>query len=583
MTKRILSLVLAMVMMACLATTAFAANVVNETTHVYKAYQIFSGTQDETSANLGNAKWGSGVDAVNLIKALKAANPELYGSLTELAAGYTEEESMDSVKEVSAALVADNTAGADYHKDAEEFAKIAVGYIKGDGIALGESGEVSMPAGYYLIVDVTPATDLGEDGAKNPALLQVTNKGNVYIAEKFDIPTHDKNILHTDENGETERIKVDEHAIGDVVHFELVGTTAENMADYVQYKVVFHDAMSKGLTFQPDTVVVYVDGVKLDKNQGYSVVLGENCGYTHKDGEKCTFTVKFDDVLAAPVDDDGAAIVQGGSQIVVLYDAIINEDAEIDVANPNDSALEFSNDPNWRPGGSVQVPPTGITPWKEVEVYTTKIGLFKVDGMTMKRLQGAEFTLTGESTNVVIASYSEFVAAEEGYAGTKYWLLTDGTYSTTDPNGEGIDQSKYADLTTIYKEVVHKDVKNTKGSSPVVAKAFVGSDGYVSFQGLGVGTYTIVESVTPTSYNTIDPIILTIGFNETTKSFTYSWKWEGSATPFNHTNSITVENYQGKLLPETGGVGTTMFYVGGVALLAAAAFILVSKKRAEEK
>ena len=43
--------------------------------------------------------------------------------------------------------------------------------------------------------------------------------------------------------------------------------------------------------------------------------------------------------------------------------------------------------------------------------------------------------------------------------------------------------------------------------------------------------------------------------------------------------TIEVENKTGSLLPSTGGIGTTIFYVVGGLLMAAAFVLLVSKKR----
>ena len=62
--KRVLAMVLAVMMVMSLATTAFAAETVtNNTNHDYKAYRIFAGTQAEGSSALGDVVWGSGIDA----------------------------------------------------------------------------------------------------------------------------------------------------------------------------------------------------------------------------------------------------------------------------------------------------------------------------------------------------------------------------------------------------------------------------------------------------------------------------------------------------------------------------------------
>ena len=46
---------------------------------------------------------------------------------------------------------------------------------------------------------------------------------------------------------------------------------------------------------------------------------------------------------------------------------------------------------------------------------------------------------------------------------------------------------------------------------------------------------------------------------------------------------ITVANNKGNTLPETGGIGTTIFYVLGSVLVIGAAVLLVTKKRMSTK
>ncbi len=47
-------------------------------------------------------------------------------------------------------------------------------------------------------------------------------------------------------------------------------------------------------------------------------------------------------------------------------------------------------------------------------------------------------------------------------------------------------------------------------------------------------------------------------------------------------NSVQIQNKKGSTLPSTGGIGTTMFYVGGGVLVAGAGVLLITKKRAKK-
>ena len=93
--------------------------------------------------------------------------------------------------------------------------------------------------------------------------------------------------------------------------------------------------------------------------------------------------------------------------------------------------------------------------------------------------------------------------------------------------------------------------------------------------GLDADLYKLHETEAPAGYNklasdlTVD-IVKT--YNEQTKVVSYEINNADPAT-------IEVENKTGAILPETGGIGTTIFYVVGGVLMAAALIVLVSKKR----
>ena len=84
--------------------------------------------------------------------------------------------------------------------------------------------------------------------------------------------------------------------------------------------------------------------------------------------------------------------------------------------------------------------------------------------------------------------------------------------------------------------------------------------GNAVIKGLKAGQYSLVEEVAPNGYNKLTaPKTVTIGVNES--------------------GIADVYNFTGAQLPSTGGIGTTIFYVGGGILIAAAGILLVTKKR----
>jgi len=114
-----------------------------------------------------------------------------------------------------------------------------------------------------------------------------------------------------------------------------------------------------------------------------------------------------------------------------------------------------------------------------------------------------------------------------------------------------------------------------------------------TFKGLDDGNYRLTETETPAGYNSIDPIEFTV-----TADHDILWETQGRTdvlntltgnvetgkiefTPVVNEGSLSsdVVNKAGTVLPETGGMGTTLFYAIGGLLVAAAVILLVTKKR----
>lgn len=103
--------------------------------------------------------------------------------------------------------------------------------------------------------------------------------------------------------------------------------------------------------------------------------------------------------------------------------------------------------------------------------------------------------------------------------------------------------------------------------------------GAAEFAGLKAKAYQLVEIAAPEGYNKIDdPIDITLS------GLTAEEVEQIAVNPdLVNTRLVltqTVENFSGNLLPETGGIGTTIFYVVGGVLVIGAAALLIARKRA---
>lgn len=215
------------------AMPVMAETVDNATDHAYKAYQVFSGTQADDDAALGEVAWGSAIN-VESIKTL-LADSETFKSAN------------GDAGKVAEILAATSGNGA-----ANEFAKIAEQSLKSNATSVeiaANATSVELSSGYYLLVDQTTSSNV-ENGYKNLSLLQVTKSGNITIQKKNDIPTVDKKVQdETTEDGNdvtdtgSEYYYNADHAIGEEFKFQLTGTVPANTMNlYDSYYFQFNDA-----------------------------------------------------------------------------------------------------------------------------------------------------------------------------------------------------------------------------------------------------------------------------------------------------------------------------------------------------
>lgn len=108
--------------------------------------------------------------------------------------------------------------------------------------------------------------------------------------------------------------------------------------------------------------------------------------------------------------------------------------------------------------------------------------------------------------------------------------------------------------------------------------------------GLEAGVYTLKETTVPTGYNKAKDITFEIKCDvpEVVDAATNlaDWTVTGDGVTETIVDAVEmdifegeIENKTGTLLPETGGIGTTIFYIVGITLMLGAAIVLISKKR----
>ena len=389
-TKKLASLLLALVMVFALAATAFAAgnttiSAPEESTRTYDVYQIFTGDLHE--GVLSNIKWGKN------------------GTGTEGTA--VDQTTLDALAAVNG------------KSDTEKLTEIQK-YVKLDSEKFGtvsNGNPLTVPTGYYLIKDNGPVND-GE--AYSLYVVQVV--GPTTISPKVGTTTSDKKVDDKNDSNTTEDATTwqdsADYDIGDAVPFKLSATIAQDYANYTHgYKLTFHDEEAAGLSFSKDSVKVYVDKTLI--TTGYEVVTD---GLT--DG--CTFEVRFANLK----DIDS---VHAGSVISVEYTSMLNNQAVIgSTGNKNTSHVTYTNNPNDEQAGE-----NGETPDDAVIVFTYKTIVNKVT-----KNPAYDASKDTEKTGTDSDGNEEFIPLK-GAGFTLYKKNASGTYEAVGSELKGADMTTF--------------------------------------------------------------------------------------------------------------------------------------------
>lgn len=475
--RKLASLLLALVMVFALATTAFAAgtNTITVKNAVsgqkYELYKIL-----DLSVNENKTAYSY---TVNSTWADFFKSPDGKG-LTYV--------SIDTLGYVTWKEGADVAAFA---KDAEAFAKDLT-VLK--TITADKDGDITfsdLEAGYYLVTSTlgTKATVGTTPSTPNPV-----------IQEKNEVPT---NVKTVEDDSTGKYSPTNDAEIGQTVNFKSTITAQPGAENYV-----FEDTMSAGLTYNNDAKVYTDEGELAAANYIVNNTPGDGNTFT------ITFTQSYLDTITEK------------TMLYVQYSATLNEGAAVGLpGNSNKSTLKYGDSTN-----------TKSTPESETNTYTWDLDVLKYgNGNKSNVLENAQFVLLNKAKNKVavvvdgkLTGWADVPAADEN--GTINWPAK--TVLVTDANGK------------------------------------------IKISGLDSDTYYLREIKAPAGYNTLKEDFKVV--------ITGATQGEGSELTYK-TVLAEIENLSGTVLPSTGGMGTTIFYVLGSALVLGAVVLLVTKKRMSTK
>ncbi len=402
--------------------------------------------------------------------------------------------------------------------------------------------------GVYLILVTGSGSTL-----YNPMLVSIDYDGNVDAVDaksdfgydgntayaKSSTPTVDKSNdkTGTTENGGTTD-KGTSAQVGDKVGFTIKTTIPSYSAQYKNVKFNISDTLDEGLTAPAaGDVTVKVGGAAV-ASDNYEVKANGN-------GFEIVFTSDYIKSLASKT--------AAEREVVITYSATVNEKAKFNyIPNKNNAEITFTNNPDGSTGGDKD----------NSKIYTF----------------GLDANLNGTSADKNKKTHEVIKLDENGKAQTLEYN-EDGTETTVENALAGAVFGLYSD----------KECENQ------IKEATTTSNGYMEMTGLSEGTYYLKEISAPSGYVPSDKVLTvtisakyddkgvlkehTVNINDGEKDYgsTYKATYASDGSIDNitaETETMFIVNSKVPGLPSTGGIGTYIFTILGVMIMATALILL---------
>lgn len=403
---------------------------------------------------------------------------------------------------------------------------------KEKGTEKGKTAKIDLPLGVYLVKETT--TPSGHV-AGEPFIVSIPSTNNYNYGKEgatqdtAEAGTHFVyDIVAAPKNSEVPITKTADDtsvAIGQTVTYTVNTTIPKYGTEYfytdkngkeVVPKFEVYDTLSEGLTLKEGSITVKAgDTTITPKDQE-----GKDNYTIEYNTDSKTFLLSFSSKYLHDMTTSQA--------ITITYSAIVNEKAAY--RNGNTAGVNYSN----KPGENGVGKPVE----SKEDVYTYGIDLTKTGDKNNEDkagLNGAEFTLSSVDGN----------------------LLT----------------------VIINKDKVEVNDKTTASRATAT---YNDADGKLVFKGLAEGTYKLTETKAPAGYTLLkNPITIVIEANNNDGTIERATVDNVEKESAKETGVVPVEikNHSGFTLPGTGGMGTYIFTIGGLVVMAGAVLLLVSSKK----
>lgn len=545
-TKRIATILMALAMMLCLTVPAFADEPAAQAKLIVSGAQLKDKTVHATK--MFTASWVDSnndgkIDANDKVSYTLDQDWEGLFWADKISTETTCPEGSVNVTDKDGATLSEkavaylNAMTAD-SSELNTFAATAAKYKTAHSIvdtktAVGDASNTAtfeqLVPGYYL---VQPDKGSTSTTRKTDAMLvNVPSDKAATLQLKSEYPSVEKKV-DTD--------KTESNAqIGQSVNFTLTSKVPD-MSEFDTYYFAFKDTMSKGLTFNADSVTVTIDGTTLNKPTDFTVT-------TKTDGVANGAT----EITIEILDMKTKYAEKAGKTITVTYSATLNKDAIVgQEGNTNSAKVEYQNGPDVDNHGTSN---PSITTTRTYPVKVQKHAF--EDTVTTSVLAGAKFAL---STSEAVPTFTKG---------------EDGSYT--------LDTSDTNVVRLVGSDATYRVAEKNDEAGAVTYFTTV-STSATTINGLKAGTYYLHEIEAPEGYNKLTaPVKVTITETKGEDGKVTGVTYMVGETDQSTNETVKVENKTGSMLPSTGGMGTIGLTVLGVGVVALG--VLAPKKKKEKQ
>lgn len=455
------------------------------------------------------------------------------------------------------------------------------------GTLTGETYTANVPAGVYIAV----LTGAADGSVYNPVFLAATygEEGNVVVDKPEQVNAGDAYLFGTTAvlkkttpdvdktitGGTVEDDGRDTVGIGSVVDYKVEMTMPSYPANAANKTLFLTDRLTAGLTFDYSTLTVAVEGQTVTRTGDTFILNGKVIATAAEKDNGFNLNFNYDNLVSNAT---GAVYTP-----IVTYSAVVNDTAVVGAAgNPNDVTYYYANEPNtgntWDEVTEEPDEAPGVTSKKDQEtVYTYQLAFQKTDAETDKPLADAVFGIYSDADCTQLID--KVMTNQEGYAvSTK---VAKGTYYIKElvaPTGYSLNTTVYpieaswkTATTTVTGTVTNAQYTTQKPSEDAVQVGWIKDGRYYSMAAVAEeeavaggyqAAYLAAQSTTTSTVTTVTE------------------NGAGSGTAL---LGDEIPNTQMHALPSTGGMGTVLFTVGGIVIMAAAAVLFFLSRRKTDR